>query len=129
VILASGAFDGLHSGHVAYLQACAAVAHGRPVYVAVAPDAYIRQAKRREPRWSQLDRLATVNALRGVDCVVEQREASVAETIRHLRPDVVVKGVDWAGHLPADVVAACVETGARIVFVDTTRTHGSEVTW
>lgn len=127
--LCSGAFDGLHSGHVAYLEAAKALAPDEPLWVAVAPDAYIHGAKYRPARWTQQDRAETVAALRVVDCVIVQDEASVAATIRETRPARFVKGEDWCGRIPSDVAAACVETGADLAFVGTTRTHCSEAFW
>ena len=128
MILASGAFDGLHSGHVAYLIAAAALADAELV-VAIAPNLYIRACKSREPRWDAQERADTVAALRVVDRVVTHPELSIAETIRRLRPRYVVKGCDWSSKLPADVVAACVEVGALVRFVDAERRHGASVDW
>lgn len=129
MILASGAFDGLHSGHVAYLEAAKALAPDDPLWVAVAPDTYIQREKARAARWSQQDRADTVAALRVVDCVVLQEAASVADTIRETQPRLFVKGEDWCGRIPPDVAAACVEVGAQLSFVDTDRTHCSEAFW
>ena len=129
MILASGCFDGLHSGHVAYLQACLAVARDREIYVAIAPDVYIQQVKCRPPRWSQVDRAAVVDAIRGVTRTVLHAEPSIAETILRLRPELVIKGVDWVGRLPADVVRACVDVGAQVIFVEAERRHCEGVAW
>ena len=129
MILASGAFDGLHSGHVAYLAAASALDDSLPLVVAIAPNLYIRACKCREPRWEQRERAETVAALKVVAETVEHPELSIAGVIRRLRPRIVVKGSDWAGKLPADVVAACVEVGAVVRFVDCERTHGASVEW
>ena len=129
MILASGAFDGLHAGHVAYLQAAANVAPEDELVVAIAPNLYIRTAKHRDARWEQDERAETVAAVRYVDRVVTHPELSIAETIRRLRPTIVVKGLDWIGKLPLDVTAACVTVGARVVFVDAERTHSAQVDW
>lgn len=128
MILASGAFDGLHAGHVAYLKAASEVSADELV-VAIAPNLYIRNQKHREPRWQQDERAETVAAIRYVDRVVTHPELSIAETITRLRPRVVVKGIDWSGKLPMDVTAACVKVGARVVFVHTDGTHGAQVDW
>ena len=129
MILCSGAFDGLHAGHVAYLYAAAALSPSEPLVVAVAPDAYIRQAKRRAPRWSQSERAETVAAIRGVSKTVLHDEPSIAATIRRLEPALVVKGIDWVDRVPRDVAQAIVDIGASLAFVDCERTHGSEVAW
>lgn len=129
MILCSGAFDGLHSGHVAYLKAAADIDLSLPLVAAIAPNLYIRTYKHREARWTQSERAETVAAVRYVDRVVEHPELSIANTILKLRPRYVVKGQDWAGSLPSDVTAACVKVGAEVVFVDAERRHGSSVDW
>ena len=125
MILCSGAFDGIHAGHVRYLQAARRVGGG-PLIVAIAPTEYIRHAKQREPYWSQEERAESVAALRMVDDIVEHVAESVADTIRRKRPDYFVKGSDWRSRLPSDVLSACAEVNATIVFVDTPGRHVSE---
>ena len=119
MILTSGVFDGLHIGHVAYLQAAATLT-GQSVYVAVAPDAYVRQVKGREPQWTETDRLRTVQALRCVRGAFLHGDTSVATVIiaRAFPWTVFVKGSDWRGRLPADVVDACVQHRVAIQFVE-----------
>lgn len=125
MILGSGCFDGLHAGHARYLAALKRLAHpGEPVYVAVAPDAYIDAHKKRRPHWSQADRWRAVLEC-GVRAIPHQ-EPSVAAEILRLRPRVFVKGSDWAGRLPADVLDACREAQTLIVYVETPGTHTSE---
>lgn len=129
MILCSGAFDGLHSGHIAYLYQAAALDPSLPLVVAIAPDAYIRQAKHREPRWTQTQRAETVAAIRGVSRTVLHDEPSIAATIRRLSPVYVVKGLDWLETIPRDVAEACVAVGATLTFVDAEQRHGAEVDW
>ena len=118
-VLASGAFDPLHYGHVRYIRAAAnlAGAHGLPLVVALAPDEYIQ---RRHPLLQRLDeRLEMIDALRGVSFVVPQESESLAPTIRWIRPRHVVKGTDWRTHgLPADELAAIHEVGAEIAWTE-----------
>lgn len=129
MILCSGAFDGLHSGHVAYLKAAKKLDPSQQLAVAIAPDHYIVAHKHRSPRWSQLQRAETVRALEVVDMVIYQHQDSVAETIREFKPSMVVKGQDWIGKIPHDVAAVCVETGAQLVFTDTDERHSRQVDW
>jgi len=89
--------------------------------VAVAPDAYIRSAKQREPYWTQSERMQTVAALKVVDTVFRQRD-SLAEIIETARPRYVVKGSDWRGNMPLDVRRACSIVGATMLYTDTERT-------
>lgn len=124
MILASGCFDGIHAGHVAYLAAARVLcARGEELWVAVAPDDYIRTMKSREPYWPASDRLFALAAVHGVDRVVIGHLAAV--TCRS-KPRIVVKGVEWAPSLPAAVVDACRDVGAEIVYVPTGGRHTSE---
>lgn len=123
MILASGCFDGLHAGHVRYLQQAHALDPQQALRVAIAPDAYIRATKHREPFWGQADRAQTVFALACVDDVILQSEDSVAGIIRETQPQVFVKGPDWKGRLPEDVLAACQAVEAEVVFVETPGRH------
>src|SRR2546422_8843697 len=71
-VLASGAFDPLHYGHIRYIQAAAeqARAENLPLVVAVAPDDYV---KRRHPLVQPLEgRMGRVAALQWGDLVGPQ---------------------------------------------------------
>jgi len=117
MILCSGSFDGLHAGHVAYL-ACAAALKREPsehVLVSVAPDTY--QPHGHPPRWSQGDRRDTVQAIRDVDVAVCDEQITPAELIRVRHPRLFVKGDDWVGRLPPDVIRACDEVKCPIVYI------------
>lgn len=126
MILASGCFDGLHAGHVRYLRAAAAIDPDQHLRVAIAPDRYIVKAKDRQPYWPLAERAETVQALGVVDTVWFQASTSVADVILELHPDIFVKGRDWCERLPEDVIAACQQTGTRIMFTDTVGTHTRE---
>lgn len=127
MILCSGCFDGLHAGHMAYLEKAAT--YKRPfeyVAVAVAPDSYIRSEKNREPYWHQSERREALSHVRHVSFTIAQMEPSAAETIEKWRPRLFIKGIDWLRTLPDDVIEACARVNARVVFVRTERTHTSE---
>lgn len=127
MILTSGAFDGVHAGHVQYLEAAKALCEGEEVLVcAIAPDDYIAAVKGRAPYWHQGDRLRTVHALACVDAVLPQQPLSVAPFIRQYRPRLFVKGPDWQDRLPEDVLLACDDVGTDIVYVNTPGTHVAE---
>ena len=126
-MLCSGGFDGVHAGHVRYLTQAARLHPREALYVAIAPDTYIRSAKGREPFWSQSERAETVLALGVVDRVFPHLDDSPAQLIRDLRPQWFVKGTDWRDKLPADILAACQAVGCEIRYVHTPGRHTSEV--
>ena len=127
MILASGCFDGLHAGHVAYLEAARALCeHEEVLVVAIAPDHYIEKAKGRVPYWTQEARRQTVSAVCYVDAAIGQTSTSVCQTIRDFRPRIFVKGPDWQDALPEAITLACQQTGTAIAFVQTPGTHTHE---
>lgn len=117
MILASGCFDGIHAGHVLYLRAAAQHGAGEVLVVAVAPDAYIRRVKGREPRWSLEDRMVAVQALDMVDRVVAHDDQGVANIVSELHPRLLVKGSDWETSMEPDVLRACQAAGTSVLFV------------
>lgn len=127
MILTSGAFDGVHAGHVAYLEAAKALCERDEVLVcAIAPDEYIVAEKGRQPFWHQHDRLRTVSALFCVDAAIPQQHQTVAELIYQHRPRLFIKGPDWEGRLPEAIHQACSDVGTAIGYVDTPGTHVSQ---
>ena len=118
MILCSGCFDGLHAGHVAYLTVAADLRHWEELFVAVAPDSYIRRTKGHQPRWGQLNRCNLVMAVKGVNEAWPDPSQTPAEVIREKKPRIFLKGSEWAGRLPADVVAACQEVGCQILYLE-----------
>lgn len=119
MILCSGVFDGLHAGHVAYLNAAKTLTYpGEAFAVAVASDAYVQWHKQRTPIWTLRDRIAVVFALALVDRVMAHGDDGAADAIRASRPRIFVKGKDWEGRLPNAVVLACHDVGCAIAFVE-----------
>lgn len=126
MILASGCFDGLHAGHVAYLRAAMKLCDfNEDLVVAVAPDAYIQAEKMRPPIWTQAQRHLVLSVMRGIDLVVFHGEHGAADVIDRLRPRIFVKGRDWQGYMPSSIRAACERTGTEIVLVDSGITQHS----
>lgn len=114
MVLADGCFDPLHVGHIAYLKEAAKL--GRPLMVRVAQDAAIFE-KGRVPFQDHAERLVTVLTLDPVDAVCAA--TTLAEAVDQYRPTHLVKGQDWHGRLPEDVLAACIRQQTRVVFVQT----------
>jgi D-beta-D-heptose 7-phosphate kinase/D-beta-D-heptose 1-phosphate adenosyltransferase len=95
VVLTNGCFDLLHPGHVALLEA--ARAQGDVLVVAINSDASVRRIKGEgRPLVPETERAETLLALEPVDRVVVYDEPTPIEVVKALRPDVLVKGADWA---------------------------------
>jgi D-beta-D-heptose 7-phosphate kinase/D-beta-D-heptose 1-phosphate adenosyltransferase len=94
VVFTNGVFDLLHPGHVDVLLAARRA--GDRLAVGVNSDASVRRLKGPErPVRSEAERAYVLAALEMVDCVVVFEEDTPLELIRHLRPDVLVKGGDY----------------------------------
>lgn len=112
----NGVFDLLHAGHVALLEA--ARAEGDVLIVGVNSDASARRLGKGSDRpvVAEAERARVIAALAAVDCVVLFGEDTPLELIRRLRPQVLVKGADYAPD--AIVGASDVEGwGGRVVRV------------
>lgn len=112
----NGVFDVLHAGHVALLEA--ARGEGDVLIVGVNSDASVRRLGKGpdRPLVAETERARLLAALAAVDCVVLFDEDTPLALIRALKPDVLVKGADYA---PAQIVGAAeVESwGGRVVRV------------
>lgn len=123
IILANGAFDLLHVGHVRYLAAAKAVV-GKLV-VAVNSDASVRALKGEgHPVIPEHERAEIIAALAAVDAVVIFPELDVRAVIREIRPDIQAKGTDYtADSVPErDAVLAY---GGRVEIVGDPKDHSS----
>jgi rfaE bifunctional protein nucleotidyltransferase chain/domain len=96
VVFTNGVFDLLHVGHVALLEA--ARAEGGALVVGVNTDASVRRLDKGadRPMVPERERARLLAALACVDCVVLFDEETPLALIERLRPDVLVKGADYA---------------------------------
>jgi rfaE bifunctional protein nucleotidyltransferase chain/domain len=96
LVFTNGVFDILHRGHVTYLAQSRAL--GRSMVVALNSDASVRRLGKGEDRPLNAlgDRLAVMAALEAVDLVTWFEQDTPLDLIVALRPDVLVKGGDWA---------------------------------
>jgi len=96
VVFTNGVFDLLHVGHVALLEA--ARAEGGALVVGVNSDASVRRLGKGadRPIVRGPERARLLAALACVDCVVLFDEETPLALIKRLRPDVLVKGADYA---------------------------------
>lgn len=115
IVFTNGCFDLIHRGHVEYLAEAAA--QGDVLIVALNTDASVRRLKGpSRPITSQEDRGAVLGHLRPVDAVTMFDEPTPLEAIALVRPDVLVKGAEYAESeiVGADLVR---ENGGRVVRV------------
>ena len=113
VVFTNGVFDLLHPGHVRYLQDARRL--GDALVVAVNSDRSVRAIKGpARPLNPEYERAEVLAALACVDAVIIFDEDTPLEIIRHLQPDVLVKGADW--HATAIVGRDIVEArGGRVI--------------
>jgi rfaE bifunctional protein nucleotidyltransferase chain/domain len=103
LVFTNGCFDVLHRGHVTYLSQARAL--GASLVVGVNSDASVKRLGKGDDRPVNLeeDRMAVLAALESVSLVVPFDEDTPLELILACRPDVLVKGGDWA---PDKIVGA-----------------------
>ena len=100
-VFTNGCFDILHRGHVEYLEQAKQL--GDWLVVGLNSDASVRKLKGDgRPFNCEEDRLAVLFALRCVDEVLIFDEDTPLRLIQTIKPDIVVKGGDYA---PEDVVS------------------------
>jgi D-beta-D-heptose 7-phosphate kinase/D-beta-D-heptose 1-phosphate adenosyltransferase len=115
VVFTNGVFDLLHPGHIDVLAKARAL--GDALIVGLNSDASVRRLKGPDrPVRNEAERAYVLAALQDVDAVVTFSEDTPLALIRHLRPDVLVKGGDYE---PETVVGRDdVESwGGRVVIV------------
>jgi rfaE bifunctional protein nucleotidyltransferase chain/domain len=94
IVFTNGCFDLLHYGHVKYLESARAA--GDILVVAVNSDASVKRLKGpKRPVVSQRYRVRVIAGLECVDYAVIFGEDTPLETIKLLKPDILVKGADW----------------------------------
>ena len=101
VVFTNGVFDVLHVGHVRYLQEARAL--GDVLIVGLNSDASTGAIKGPErPIVGQAEREELLLALRCVDAVVVFGEPTADTVLEALKPDLYVKGGDYAGDGPPE---------------------------
>jgi D-beta-D-heptose 7-phosphate kinase/D-beta-D-heptose 1-phosphate adenosyltransferase len=121
--ITNGCFDLIHPGHVSLIKRAAESCDR--LIVALNSDDSVRRLKGPDrPIQDQDARAAVLGALKGVAAVVIFSDDTPLKTIEALRPDVLIKGADYA--LP-DVVGAdfVVARGGRVILVDLEAGHST----
>jgi len=122
-VLANGAFDLLHVGHVRYLAAAREL--GDLLIVAVNSDASVRTSKGPlRPVMGEAERVELLSHVASVDVLVLFDEPTVAEVLRAVRPDIHAKGTDYTPEsVPERAVVA--EWGGRTVICGDPKDHST----
>ncbi|WP_324673766.1 D-glycero-beta-D-manno-heptose 1-phosphate adenylyltransferase [Hymenobacter sp. GOD-10R] len=94
VVFTNGCFDLLHLGHVDYLEKARHL--GDAMIVGLNTDASVSRLKPGRPLQDEDGRARILAALMFVDAVVLFDEPTPLELITQVRPDILVKGDDYA---------------------------------
>lgn len=95
IIFTNGVYDLLHAGHVTLLEKSKRL--GDILVVGINSDASVRRLKGpRRPLAGQNDRARVLSALEAVNFVTVFKENTPYELLQLLKPDVLVKGGDYA---------------------------------
>ncbi|OHB54929.1 MAG: hypothetical protein A2Y12_13250 [Planctomycetes bacterium GWF2_42_9] len=95
IVFTNGCFDVIHRGHIEYLGFCKK--QGDIVVLGLNSDSSIRQIKGPDrPINNQLDRAAVLSGLESIDYIVIFEEDNPLNLIMKVKPDILVKGQDWA---------------------------------
>lgn len=112
VVFTNGCFDILHPGHIALLEQAKKL--GTKLIVGINSDESVKRIKgNSRPIVSEKNRVEVLSALRCVDEVVIFNETTPEKIIKKIRPNILVKGGDWAINqiIGADFV---IENGGQV---------------
>ncbi len=95
IVLTNGCFDVIHAGHIAYLRE--AKAQGDLLVVGLNSDESVRALKgSTRPIYNETERLEILGELTSIDFLTVFGERTASELLRAVRPDIFVKGGDYA---------------------------------
>ena len=92
IVLVHGVFDLLHEGHLEHLEQ--AKKFGDYLVVSVVNDRYVTKRKQ---IYNEKARVRLLKSLRCVDLVMLCNGPGPERVIRHVKPDVYVRGTDYKG--------------------------------
>lgn len=97
VVFVPGCFDLLHIGHTRLFEY--AYRQGQYVVIGINSDESVSRIKPGRPILPEDIRAEMVGACAYVDAVYIFHEITPIKTIEELKPDIVIKGHDWLGHV------------------------------
>jgi len=110
IVFTNGCFDLIHVGHVRYLAEAKKL--GDVLVIGLNSDNSVSAIKPGRPVIPEGERAEVLSALCMVDYVVLFDEDTPYELIKDVRPDVLVKGADWA---PDDIVGSDIAKETRTI--------------
>jgi len=114
-VFTNGCFDILHVGHVQYLEYARSL--GDILIVGVNSDDSVKRYKGKDrPIVPEHERCLMLSGLRSVDQVVIFDEDEPKDLIRHILPDILVKGGDWAHYVSGREIVE--ENGGKVVLAE-----------
>ena len=95
IVFTNGCFDIIHVGHIRYLKSAKEL--GDILVIGLNSDESVRKIKGdNRPIVSQGERAEILSSIRSVDYVVIFNEPDPYNTITAIKPDILIKGGDWA---------------------------------
>lgn len=122
VVLASGAFDLIHVGHVRYLQWAAK--EGDILVVAVNSDESIHRYKGERPMVPLAERMEIINAIDGVQFVTSFDEPTTHSIVSELLPNVHTKGPEYSAEALPEY-EFITGLGIRVAFLHGSKQHST----
>jgi len=118
LVFTNGCFDLLHVGHIRYLQAAKAL--GKTLVIGLNSDSSVQALKgASRPIVPQQQRAEMLAALKSVDGVVIFAETTASNLLLALKPDIYVKGGDYAPNtLPEMPAVEAVGATLRLIQIE-----------
>lgn len=102
IVFTNGCFDILHSGHVKYLAEAKEL--GDILILGLNSDSSVKRLKGKDrPINNEKERAVVLSALYTISYIVIFEDDTPYKLIKHIKPDILVKGGDWE---PKDIVGS-----------------------
>jgi len=126
IVFTNGCFDVIHRGHIEFLEFCKS--QGNVLVLGLNSDSSVKTIKGPErPINNQQDRAFVLAALEMVDYITLFNEPDPLNLIKKVKPDVLVKGEDWAekGVVGREIVESL---GGKVILAPLVEGKSSTVT-